>query len=108
MLFRSYMRGLNNLRNFLSNTRWDMERRSWLGRTIKDGYVRVAPDAYSPAMMEELLRYALTIDAEERIAANAAGLSLPRFQLVSVERLFAIDAMWSLQAFHRKWVGNTP
>jgi len=96
----AYMSGLNQLRNFLSNTRWDLGRRSWLGRTIKEGYVRIAPDAYSPAMMEELLRYSLTIDQREREAAERAGIR-PRFQLVSVQHLFAIDAMWSLQGFHR-------
>lgn len=95
-----YMRGLNQLRNFLSATRWDMGRRSWLGRTIKDGYVRIAPDAYSPAMMEELLKYALTIDVREREAASSLRIA-PRFQLVGIEQLIAIDAMWSLQAFHK-------
>lgn len=95
-----YMRGLNQLRNFLTATRWDMGRRSWLGRTIKDGYVRIAPDAYSPAMMEELLKYALTIDQREREAASDLGIRA-RFQLVNIEQLFAIDAMWSLQAYHR-------
>lgn len=97
----AYMRGLNQLRNFLSNTRWDMDRRSWLGRTINKGYVKIAADAYSPAMMEELLKYALTLDAVERQASRAAGLHKPRFQLVGNEQLLAIDAMWSLQAFHR-------
>lgn len=95
-----YMRGLNELRNFLVNTRWDMDRRAWVGRTIKDGYVRIGPDAYSPAMMEELLRYTLTIDMDERHAAARAGVK-PRFELVDIKQLFAIDAMWSLQAFHR-------
>jgi len=95
-----YMRGLNRLRNFLAATRWDMSRRSWLGRTITGGYIRIAPDAYSPAMMEELLRYSLTIDIEEREAAARLGIA-PRFQLVSLEQLVVIDAMWSLQAFHR-------
>lgn len=95
-----YMKGLNQLRNFLANTRWDFSRRSWLGRTINNGYVRITPDAYSPAMMEELLRYALTIDQREADAAQRAGIR-PRFQLVSVQHLFAIDAMWSLQGFHR-------
>lgn len=95
-----YMRGLNQLRNFLTATRWDMGRRSWLGRTIKDGYVRIAPDAYSPGMMEELLKYALTIDQREREAASDLGIPA-RFQLVNIEQLFAIDAMWSLQAYHR-------
>ncbi|WP_371436206.1 phosphoadenosine phosphosulfate reductase family protein [Polaromonas sp.] len=97
----AYMRGLNNLRNFLSNTRWDMDRRSWLGRTINDGYIRISPDAYSPAMMEDLLKYALTIDVVEQESARAAGLPMPRFQLVGLQQLFAIDAMWSLQAYHR-------
>jgi len=96
----AYMRGLNQLRNFIANTRWDMERRSWIGRTIKEGYVRISPDAYSPAMMEELLRYALTLDVQEREAASRAGIA-PRFQLIGVDQLIAIDAMWSLQAFHR-------
>lgn len=96
-----YMRGLNQLRNFLSNTRWDMDRRSWLGRTIKDGYVRISPDAYSPAMMEELLRYALTLDVLEEAASRKAGLRRPRFELIGIQQIFAIDAMWSLQAFHR-------
>jgi DNA sulfur modification protein DndC len=96
----NYMRGLNELRNFLMATRWDMARRSWLGRTINEGYVRIAPDAYSPGMMEELLRYSLTIDVREQEAAYGLGIR-PRFQLVTVEQLFAIDAMWSLQAFHK-------
>lgn len=96
----AYMRGLNKLRNFISATRWDMERRSWVGRTIKEGYVRISPDAYSPAMMEDLLRYALTLDVQEREAASDKGIS-PRFQLIGVDQLLAIDAMWSLQAFHR-------
>lgn len=94
-----YMRGLNEFRNFLVNTRWDMARRSWLGRTINNGYVRIGADAYSPAMMEELLKYALTIDAVEKSAARRAGVQ-PRFVMVNIEQLFAIDAMWSLQAFH--------
>jgi DNA sulfur modification protein DndC len=47
-----------------------------------------------------LLRYALTIDAEEREAAYIAGLP-PRFELVPLKSLVAIDAIWSLQAMHR-------
>ena len=96
----AYMQGLNDLRNFLAATRWDMGRRTWMGRTIENGHVRIAPDSYSPAMLEELLRYCLTIDCRERAAASQLGIS-PRFQLVDIEQLFAIDAMWSLQAFHR-------
>lgn len=96
----AYMRGLNQLRNFLLATRWDMDRRAWLGRTINEGYVKIAPDAYSPSMIEELLRYSLSLDVLEQEAAARAGVA-PRFQLVDAPALLAIDAMWSLQAFHR-------
>lgn len=95
----AYMQGLNNLRNFLAATRWDLERRNWLGRTIRDGYLRLHPDTYSPQMTADLLRYSLTIDAEEREAARQAGIR-PRFELVNIQQLFAIDAIWSLQALH--------
>jgi DNA sulfur modification protein DndC len=97
----AYMRGLNQLQRFLVNTRWDMNRRAWIGRTINDGWITIQPDAYSPSMMEELLNYALTIDITERESAASLGLPAPRFQLVTAEQLFAIDAMWSLQGFHK-------
>lgn len=96
-----YMAGLNRLRNFMVNIHYDYSRRSWLGRSIdKNGYIAIGPDAYSPQTMENLLRYALTIDEEERDAANRLGIA-PRFRIVDDLTLFTIDAYWSLQAFHR-------
>jgi 3'-phosphoadenosine 5'-phosphosulfate sulfotransferase (PAPS reductase)/FAD synthetase len=96
-----YMKGLNQLQRFIVNTRWDMSRRTWIGRTIVKNHIRIAPDIYSPKMLEDLLKYALTIDRDEKIAAGRAGLSAPRFELVPLETLVAIDANWSLQAYHR-------
>lgn len=96
-----YMSPLNKLREFIVNTQWDFSRRQWVGRTIdKNGMIAIRPDTYSPEMCLELLRYALTIDAEEREAAYIAGLP-PRFELVSLKSLVAIDAIWSLQAMHK-------
>ena len=95
-----YMKGLNRLQRFLMATRWDLSRRHWLGRTISKGWLTVQPDAYSPNMMEELLRYTLTIDKDERHAAARQGIG-PRFQLITVAHLFGIDAMWSLNGHHR-------
>jgi len=90
---------LNRLQRFLVDTQYDMTRRSWLGRTIQDdGYIAIAPDAYSPAMQRELLSYALTIDRDEQRAAAAAGVP-PRFELVSLKQLVAIDAIWSIQGY---------
>ena len=96
-----YMRGLNQLQRFLINTRWDFSRRLWLGRTLDDeGYVAIRPDVYSPDMLRELLRYCLTLDAEERSAAASLGIA-PRFEIISLQTLIAIDAMWNLQGYHK-------
>jgi len=90
-----YMRGLNDLRNFLWATRWDFSRREWVGRSVKHGYVRLMPDTYSMSMREELLRYCLTLQIEEEAAAQRAGLDMPRFTIISLEDLIAIDYEFS-------------
>lgn len=93
----AYLRNLNRLQRFLVDTQYDLDRRNWLGRTINaGGYVAIAPDTYSPAMLRELLTYALSIDAAEVAAAVALRIK-PRFQLVSPAQLLAIDAIWSAQ-----------
>lgn len=96
----AYMRGLNRLQRFLVNTRWDFGRRLWLGRTVDEhGYVAIQPDVYSPDMLKDLLRYCLTLDAEERAAARELGIA-PRFEIINLITLLAIDAMWNLQGYH--------
>uniref|UniRef100_E6QLR0 Uncharacterized protein n=1 Tax=mine drainage metagenome TaxID=410659 RepID=E6QLR0_9ZZZZ len=95
-----YLLGLNRLQRFLVNTRWDFSRRNWIGRSVDaDGYMTIAPDVYSPDVLRELLRYALTIDMKEIEAARATG-QRPRFQLISLKMLLAIDAQWSLYGYH--------
>lgn len=105
-----YMRGLNRLQRFLIATQYDLDRRTWVGRTLVgpdfkplDGrgleqadrvYVKVQPDGYSPAMLRELLRYLLTIDAREQEAAHALGIK-PRFQVVPAQQLISIDVYWA-------------
>jgi len=97
-----YMAHANRLRTFMHNTQWDYSRRNWVSRTLTDdGCLKIRPDTYSPEMCLELLRYALTIDVEEQEAAYAAGLSSPRFQLITLQGLVAIDALWSLQGMHK-------
>lgn len=101
----AFMRPLAAFRRFLANTFHDLSRRTWVGRTIdENGYIRFAVDGYSPAMLQELLRYALTIDIEEREAAAGLGIP-PRFQIVSMEALLAISAHWSLQGFALPYTG---
>lgn len=97
-----YMKGLNDLQQFLMTTQYDLDRRDWFGRTIdENGYIAIAPDVYSPAMLEELLCYCLTLDVREMEASIGAGLYHPRFQLITAEALIAIDAMWSLHGRHK-------
>lgn len=94
----AYMRGLNQLQKFLLATQYDWDRREPIGRTInKAGYVTIQPDTYSASMREELLRYCLTLDRRELIASQEAGLSEPRFEIITIEALIAIDAEWSRQ-----------
>jgi DNA sulfur modification protein DndC len=98
----AYMRGLNRLQRFIVDTQYDTSRRQWVGRTVtKDGYLAIGPDAYSPAMQRELLSYALTLDRDERRAAAKLDIK-PRFTIVSLEQLIAIDIIWSLQGSHRR------
>lgn len=95
-----YMKPLSAFREFLVSTQYDWSRRNWVGRTVDaDGYVTIRPDSYSPAMVEELLRYALSIQADEFLAARKLGIK-PRFSFVNRAQLYLIDAIWSLQGLH--------
>jgi DNA sulfur modification protein DndC len=97
-----FMRGLNRLQRFIVDTQYDMSRRQWVGRTIQnDGYIAIAPDAYSPAMQRDLLRYALTLDKLEREAARDLGVE-PRFEIVTTQQLIAIDIIWSMQGHQQR------
>lgn len=95
-----YMEAPGKLREFIVNTQWDFSRRNWVGKTINDGKITIRPDTYSPQMCLDLLRYALTIDAKEFALASQRN-SEPRFELVPIEALIAIDATWSLQGIHK-------
>lgn len=94
----AYMTPLAQFREYLNNSLFDLEQRYWVGRSIDKGYVEYAPSVYSPAYVQGLLRMALTIDRDEREAAAALGIA-PRFEIVSLKALIAIDAIWSLHAY---------
>jgi DNA sulfur modification protein DndC len=66
------LRGLNNFRNYLIATQWDMSTRELVGRTISDaGYLAVRPDVYELSMRQRLLAYLLTLDELERERAES-------------------------------------
>ena len=112
----AYMQGLNDLRNFLVATQWDMSRRELVGRTISEaGYLPVRPDVYSLAMRQNLLRYVLTLDEVETERAEkldgdvASGrapatpenqrMREPQFQIVSEADIVLIDFYWSMHHY---------
>ena len=81
-----YMRPLAALRDFIANTQYDWSRRQYVGRTIEDGHITIAADTYSPHMLAELLRYALSVQRETGV------------DIVNPAQLLAIDARWSQYA----------
>lgn len=84
------------LRKFMNDTLFDMCRsRSLLGRDVKHGsWVKVGYNQYSIDYRKELLRYVLTIDANEQIEAEKLGIA-PRFQLIGYSELAAIQYAWA-------------
>lgn len=97
----AFMKPLQWLREFIYRTRYDLDRRAWLGRTIDaGGHIYIGPDTYSNGMVEELLRYCLTIDMQERERA-ARDNQRARFELISLQQLVLIDFHWSVQGLHK-------
>ena len=108
-----HMAGVNRFRNHLINTRWDMARRDWIGRTYSEaGYINVTGTAYNAEMRRELLRYLLTLDVLEEERAEEHDARMFRgelektesnetlrgitFQFITPKNLLAIDFAWSL------------
>jgi DNA sulfur modification protein DndC len=112
----AYMSGLNDFRNYLLATQWDLSRRELVGRSLSDnGYIRVQPDVLSYAERMKLLRYLLTLDAleVERTEQHDADLASGRiadtpenralcevqFEMITPAQLVAIDFMLSMHHY---------
>lgn len=97
-----FMRPLNALRNYIKARHYDLSSRNWIARSvnIEDGTVKIAPNTYSPEMCLDLLRYSLTIDAREIEAANALGIE-PRFSIMSLQKILAVDALWNRYGYQK-------
>ena len=96
----AYARGLHRLNRFIRATRHDWQRRHWIGRTIRSGYIKIQPDTYHPTMLRQLTRFMLQLDFDEERRAAAAG-ERPRFQLLPLDLMIAVDAMQSLNGVAR-------
>jgi len=81
-----YLAPLAALRDFIAHSQYDWSRRQYVGRSIVEGFIEVGADTYSPSMLADLLRYALS-------AQKLSGVPI-----ISAAQLIAIDARWSQYA----------
>lgn len=96
----SFMKPLNDFRAYLKANQYHPHKRNWLARTLKDdGTVNIAPNAYSPAYTEELLRIVLTIQVRECREAAQLGIE-PRFELLRLPDIIAIEMLWARYGYH--------
>lgn len=114
----AFMRPLNDFRNLLMATQFDMDTRDLVGRTVSAaGYLPIRPDVYSYDFRQSMLQYLLSMDANERDRAEEMEAAIltgrvadtkenrlmasPCFELVSLQQLALIDWHWSnhYQAF---------
>lgn len=93
-----WMEPIAKLRDWIYSLRYDFSRREWLGRSIDEqtNHIVLTPDYLDFETRREMLRYMLTLDAEEAEWADEHNEEMVRFQLISYPQLVAIDFMWSM------------
>tara|TARA_R110001606_G_scaffold164565_1_gene308971 strand:- start:6590 stop:8344 length:1755 start_codon:yes stop_codon:yes gene_type:complete len=92
-----YMAPMLKFREFMINTLYDYNySRSMLGRQLKEGgYVKVGYNQYSIAYRQDLLRFMLTIDAQESEAFyEQYGYEGCRFSMIGYKELLMIQYQW--------------
>lgn len=85
-----FMKPLNDLRTYMINTLFDYNKRSLLGREMKDGFIKVGINQYSMEYRMDLLRYVLTIQQD---AFDQHGYH--PIDLIDYRELLAIQYHWS-------------
>lgn len=94
------LKPLNQLREYIGSQHWNPSKRSWLSRKVdKTGVATIAPNAYSPAMTEDLLRFVLTIQENERERAEQAAEE-PMFEILGPQEIIAIEMLWARYGQH--------
>lgn len=91
----AYARPLVRFADILRNCRYDWTLRSWVGRTLRDGYVAIQPDTFSASFIRSLTRMLLQIDHDEVLRARQAN-EAPRFQMLTLEMRIVLDMLQNL------------
>lgn len=112
----AHLKGINDFRNYLIRTQWDMGKRELVGRKLSAvGALRIKPDVYSFQHRMHLLGMLLTLDVLEQERAEnyaediAAGvipdtpenreLADIQFQFVTPQQIVAIDFQLSMHHY---------
>jgi DNA sulfur modification protein DndC len=115
----AYMLNLNRIQRFLAAKQWSWADRHPIGRTIyAGGYLKIAPDVFSPSFLARLLHICCTADkieddrAEEVAFQLAIGaiedtaynrrMSKPQFRIVSPAQLMHISFLWDFHCFNSR------
>lgn len=77
------------------------ENRSYLGKTAQNGSIRVFSNGYSPSWTSQLLKWTLTIDADEddRAASKGKPRRFPR--ILENEHVLLIAFQWARYGLHK-------
>ena len=97
------LRPLVDIRNWLGDIHFNPSHRRWLTRDPNaDGELSIEPNAYSPDTCRQLLRFYLSAQAEEEIAAEREGRA-PAFEVVDERQLIAVQLLWARHGYHEPW-----
>ena len=93
-----YLAPIAKLRDWIYSLGRDLNRRTWLGRSVDKvtNHVVLHPDYLDFNTRRDLLRYILTIQAEENEWAEREGEGFVRFNLYKFSHIVAIDFMWAM------------
>jgi hypothetical protein len=98
-----WLKPLYDLREWVAAVLWDYDKRSWVGRTIDtNGYIKIQPDAFSTDTTADLLRFALSIDADEDAWSRRHAKRRRFAPLIGLDGLILIDFGWSLHGMQQR------
>lgn len=76
------------------------ENRTYLGKSVQDGKIRVFANGYSPRWTAQLLKWTLSIDMDEDDRAARTGKARRFPRLLTEEHLILIAFLWSRYGLH--------
>lgn len=103
----TWMAPLNHFRNLIAYHGFDLSKRNFIARSLnQDGSITIRPNAYSPEYCVNLLKWLLTIQADELRAVERGEASAPRFWFIGEAELVAIEFNWSKYGYQEGFAAS--